>query len=141
LFLNTTRKTAEASYVIFGHPSDKARTNYQNQLRFTTYDAALASYSKKDYAQAIKSLQGIFQSLAQAFDAEAQATQGIVSKSSVTSDTAKQFIQQANTLLNSAKSEKDAGRLGRAYQLLARANGSEIHTTVNLNLSLFTRKL
>jgi hypothetical protein len=88
----------------------------------TNYDKALASYSKKDYVQAVKTLQSISQSLAQAFDTEAQATQGRVTQASVTSDTAKQFVQQANTLLASAKSEKDAGMLGRAYQMLARAN-------------------
>lgn len=100
------------------------QTQTQNILQQakTNYDTALTSYSKKDYVQTVKTLQSISQNLAQTFDTEAQATQGRASQASITSDTAKQFIQQANTLLTSAKSEKEAGRLGRAYQLLAGAN-------------------
>ncbi len=90
----------------------------------SAYQSALAGYSKKDYAQTIKSLQGANQILSQAFDAEANVAQGRISASLATPGSAGQILQQANTLLNSARLENSAGRAGTAFQLLQKTDYS-----------------
>ena len=90
----------------------------------SAYDEALNSYSKKDYQQATVTLLSISGLLNQAFDSEVNGIQEKISKTSATSETGKQLLQRANDLVNSAKSQRDAGNLGVAYQLLTEASRS-----------------
>jgi len=88
------------------------------------YDSALASYSKKDYKQALTDLRNISQLLDRAFEAETKAIQDKSAQTSVTSDEARQLMQRANDFVASAKDQKNAGDIGSAYQLLAEASAS-----------------
>ena len=90
----------------------------------SAYDEALNSYSKKDYQLATVTLQSMSGLLNQAFDLEVNGIQEKISKTSATSETGRQLIQRANDLVNSAKSQRDAGNLGVAYQLLTEASRS-----------------
>jgi hypothetical protein len=90
----------------------------------TAYKSAMDQYSTKDYASAIKNLQQVPQLMDEAFDAETVSIQTTIQHTSVISDTAKQFLEDANSQLDSAKQQKTSGNLGLAYQLLAQASKS-----------------
>ncbi len=92
------------------------------QQASSVYKDALSSYSKKDYMQAVKSLQSVSQTLDQAFETEQKTIQDQLTQAAVTSDPGKAFAERANSLLDSAMQAKAAGNIGAAYQLLASAS-------------------
>jgi hypothetical protein len=107
-----------------GASSMQSGTQNAFQQANQDYQSGLASYSRQDYAQAIKSLQGANQILSQVFDAEANVAQSKISASIATPGSTGQILQQANAMLNSARTEENAGRAGMAFQLLQKTDYS-----------------
>ena len=89
-----------------------------------TYQSAIADYNSKNYARAITSLHGLQELLDQVFNLEASTIQDTVQNATVSSGTARGFLNNASSELSAAQRQKAEGNLGLAYELLNEASTS-----------------
>jgi len=94
------------------------------QQALSGYERGLSSYSRKDYRSAIEEFQSLPRLLTEAFDAEVVSIERALTETAVRSESAKRFLEQSSSLLESAKQQKQAGTLGLAYQSLTQASQS-----------------